>query len=229
MGITLRATDKTRTPKIILAVLVATIIVGALGYIVVAKLSKLTQSPQEEIDQLTAKISAFYTLPQGETPTIRSIDSPELVRGQAFFFDTAQGDKLLIYKNAKTAILYRPKENKVIGSTAIKDKAEATSSPTVAGASTKKWTATILNGTNVAGLAKTYQEALEKRLSNVEIVTVSDAKTKGVTKSYMASNKKINNPQEVSKNLGLEIQELPTGEEITTDIVIVLGEDIIKQ
>jgi hypothetical protein len=40
--------------------------------------------------------------------------NPENLKGQSFFADAKVGDKVLIYKNAKKAILYDPIADKII-------------------------------------------------------------------------------------------------------------------
>ncbi len=53
-------------------------------------------------------------LPNGETPTIATVSDPEALKDQVFFVDAQKGDKVLIYSNAKKAILYRPGDDKII-------------------------------------------------------------------------------------------------------------------
>ena len=51
---------------------------------------------------------------QGEDPTVATVVDPERLRDQPFFANAKQGDKVLIYTNAKKAILYSPESNKII-------------------------------------------------------------------------------------------------------------------
>lgn len=76
------------------------------------------QSPQEEIkaetDKLLAQVSKIVLLPGGETPTIATISDPDKLKNQPFFSDAQEGDKVLIYTNAKKAFIYRPGIGKII-------------------------------------------------------------------------------------------------------------------
>lgn len=69
---------------------------------------------QREISSLTLKIGRFMELPKGEQPTLATVTDRDKLKGQDFFADAKNGDKLLIYPKAKRAILYRPSTEKVI-------------------------------------------------------------------------------------------------------------------
>lgn len=76
------------------------------------------QSPQEKIkaetDKLLTQVSKIVLLPGGETPTIATISDPDKLKNQPFFSDAQEGDKVLIYTNAKKAFIYRPSIGKII-------------------------------------------------------------------------------------------------------------------
>ncbi len=67
-----------------------------------------------EIQSLVKEVSALVVVPTDETPTLATVSDPSALKGQAFFADAIEGDKVLIYTNAKKAVLYRPSINKVI-------------------------------------------------------------------------------------------------------------------
>ncbi|MDD2224853.1 MAG: hypothetical protein PHP97_01695 [Candidatus Shapirobacteria bacterium] len=68
----------------------------------------------DEIKSLTTVISKFMDLPVDETPTLATVTDKEKLKDQDFFKKSENGDKILIYANAKKAILYRPSTQKVI-------------------------------------------------------------------------------------------------------------------
>ena len=80
--------------------------------------NKLLSNPQEaakiEQEQLIASVSTLTELPSGETPTVATVSDASKLKTQAFFADSANGDKVLIYSQAKKAYLYRPSTNKVV-------------------------------------------------------------------------------------------------------------------
>ena len=69
---------------------------------------------QEEVAALVAKVGTLIVLPEGETPTVATVNDPEKLKEQPFFAKAKQGDKVLIYTNAKKAILYDPIANKIV-------------------------------------------------------------------------------------------------------------------
>lgn len=83
-----------------------------------SQVNKLSTTPaaakNTEVKRLTDQIGQFYLLPAGETPTLATVTDIEKVRGQAFFRNARNGDKVLLYSKAGQAILYRPSIKKVI-------------------------------------------------------------------------------------------------------------------
>jgi len=79
---------------------------------------KLVANPQEiaknEITAIIEKISKVMDLPEGEEPTLATVLEADKLREQPFFTKAENGDKVLIYTQAKKAILYRPSQNKII-------------------------------------------------------------------------------------------------------------------
>lgn len=67
-----------------------------------------------ETAQLLEEVGKLVTLPPNEQPTIATVTDPEKLKDQAFFAQSRMGDKVLIYNQAKRAILYRPSEHKII-------------------------------------------------------------------------------------------------------------------
>jgi hypothetical protein len=78
----------------------------------------LSQDPQrmaqQEMLTIVGEVGKLMVLPEGETPTIATVTDPEKLAGQAFFANASSGDKVLLYTNAKKAILYSPSQNKIL-------------------------------------------------------------------------------------------------------------------
>jgi hypothetical protein len=66
-----------------------------------------------EIEQIQSHINGTVNLPN-ETPTLATVSDAAKLKTQVFFKDAQNGDKVLIYPHAGTAILYRPSTKKVI-------------------------------------------------------------------------------------------------------------------
>lgn len=113
------------------------------------KYSVLKKDPnkvaQDEIAKTVAAVGKLIVLPTGEQPTLATVSEPDKLRDQAFFANAKQGDKVLIYTNAKKAILYNPTLNKIvevapinIGPAAGTTTQNTGAKPAVAGAATQK-------------------------------------------------------------------------------------------
>lgn len=72
----------------------------------------VNQSDQNEV--LLMRLRVLTELPGEEVPTIATVTNANMVRNQLFFKEAMNGDKVVIYRIAKKAILYRPSTDKVI-------------------------------------------------------------------------------------------------------------------
>ena len=119
---TLKKTKKFRKilfPLVVFFALAATVVAGYF-YI---KLNKLEQNPQaiaqKEVSDLVSKVSKLMVLPTRETPTVATVSDQGLLKDQIFFAQAERGDKVLIYAQAKKAILYRVSLNKIVNVTSL--------------------------------------------------------------------------------------------------------------
>lgn len=96
----------------------AVVIAGASAYYFYNEASMLKQDPnktvREETANLVAQVGKLIVLPEGETPTIATVSDPEKLKDQPFFAKAKKGDKVLIYTNAKKALLYDEENNKIV-------------------------------------------------------------------------------------------------------------------
>ena len=99
----------------LLIVFVVTAGAAVYFYLQVVELKKTPQVlAQQEVQTVVDKVSRLIVLPEGETPTIATVQDPEKLKDQPFFNKAQKGDKVLIYTNAKKAILYSPTTNKIV-------------------------------------------------------------------------------------------------------------------
>lgn len=111
-----------RVPLILLLVLVIAVFVGssffmtkypnALSFIGITGNQELAAQQQNE--KTLAAVSVLMNLPDDEQPTIATVTDVDLIKDQPFFNDAQNGDVVLIYPNARKAILYRASENRII-------------------------------------------------------------------------------------------------------------------
>ncbi|HRH23940.1 MAG TPA: hypothetical protein PK295_04930, partial [Candidatus Magasanikbacteria bacterium] len=78
---------------------------GASGYFYMKwKSATVVPTPEdtaEEVREVTSVVGAYMELPQGEEPTIATVIDKEKLKNQSFFAGAENGDKVLIYSNAK--------------------------------------------------------------------------------------------------------------------------------
>ena len=73
---------------------------------------------QDEKTALITQVGRLMVLPS-EEPTIATVSNIEALRSQPFFANAKNGDRVLIYVNARKAVLYDPVNNKIVEATPI--------------------------------------------------------------------------------------------------------------
>lgn len=79
----------------------------------------------EEVAQTVALVAQHALLPDGETPTVATITDVESLAGQEFFKNAKVGYKVLVYPEARVAILYDPVIDRVVNMAQINPADEA--------------------------------------------------------------------------------------------------------
>jgi hypothetical protein len=80
----------------------------------VDRLSNPQEAAKAANAELIASVSRHTEVPRGETPTVATVTDASKLKSQAFFAKAENGDRVLIYTQAKRAILYRPSNDKII-------------------------------------------------------------------------------------------------------------------
>lgn len=78
------------------------------------KLSDTKTAAQASDQQLVSEVSKYVVLPENETPTVATVNDVNKLKDQVFFQNAQNGDKVLIFSQAKTAVLYRPSAKKIV-------------------------------------------------------------------------------------------------------------------
>ena len=76
--------------------------------------AKQQVDPNAEAKQLSTDVGKLIDIQTDETPTIATVIDATKVKGQAFFANAQNGDKVLLYSKVGKAVLYRPSTNKII-------------------------------------------------------------------------------------------------------------------
>lgn len=104
--------------KLVIILSIATVVLAGVAYYFYRNSSLFnkdqTVAQQAEVKSLVTKVGKLIVLPEDEIPTVATVSDPEKLKEQPFFTDAKKGDKVLIYTNAKKAILYDPIAHKIV-------------------------------------------------------------------------------------------------------------------
>lgn len=78
------------------------------------RLSDPEAAQQAEVDELVAEVGKLVELPSDEQPTVATVRDVSKLQSQKIFAKAQNGDKVLIYINAKQVVIYRPSEKKIV-------------------------------------------------------------------------------------------------------------------
>lgn len=236
--------------KLYLGVLVLSLVFGFLVYRNVsleqkiADLAKKTTDNSSEIPQLVKEVSALIKLPENETPSVATVTDVDKVKEQPFFSQSQNGDKVLIYSQAKKAILYRPSEKRLVDVAPINipdtssQNAQVVASPEVAGAATKVASTPVAsvsatlrvalyNGTNTVGLTGTIENYVKGRDPQFVFPIKENAQKKNydTTTVVDVSGQNEERVANLANLLQGSVGELPEGEPRpdNVDVIVILG------
>lgn len=101
--------------KLFVSLFVIFLVVSIYLFLEIYKMKQGTNfvSTKEDI-ALVEKVSKIFVLPTDETPTIATVEDPNLLEDKIFFAEAQKGDKVLIYAKAKKIILYSVSQNKIL-------------------------------------------------------------------------------------------------------------------
>ncbi len=107
-----------RNKKLLIPVVAVVFILIGAGGVVLWQNNFFQQDPAiiyaKQIQTMTANASKYTTLPQDEDPVTATVTDKNVLPHEAFFSNAQNGDKILLYKKNKKAILYRPSTTQVI-------------------------------------------------------------------------------------------------------------------
>lgn len=203
------------------------------------------RAEQKEIQSIEKQLGGVILLPQGETPTLITVkDKDEIRENKEFFADAQNGDKVLVYQQARKAFLFRPGSKKLInlapinispgsdsqeadqatGSSEISESPALTTLPEAQ----KPVTIELRNGTEAQGLTFQFEPKLAASSLKTEVIERDNASRDDYEKSVVVTVNLTKKAlaQRVANELGLVIAELPAGESKSeSDILILLGAD----
>lgn len=75
---------------------------------------KKVSNPKEDVKVLLEKVGKLIDLPTGEEPTIATVTNADQITAQPFFAKAKNGDRVIIYTNARMAILFDETAGKIM-------------------------------------------------------------------------------------------------------------------
>jgi len=181
---------------------------------------------KQEQEDFVAEVGKSISLPE-ENPTVAEVTDLENLTGQVFFEKAAEGDKVLIYADAKKVILYRPAEKRVVevGTINIDKDGEGE----VAGLATEAVAVALLNGTKTGGATEEVEDKLGEVMPGVQIKVKTNAAKTDYDRSLVVDMTGENGEvvKALAKELGMEVGELPEEERERAgiEVVVIVGQD----
>lgn len=213
---------------LVIAGVVATVIIAAGGFFYFRS-TQLPKAPpgspqqaQEEIKRLVAEVGKLIQLPTGEEPTVATVTDIDKLKDQPFFQKAKNGDKVLIYTQARKAILYDPTAKKIVDV-----------APVNIGTQSAQQAIKIVlrNGTAITGLTTKIEPSVKKSLPNAQVLSKENASKQDYEKTVVVVlNEGVKDEgSKLAKDLGGSVGNLPEGEvrPKDADILVILGKDNI--
>ena len=109
------ATVTSRRTRLAFVIVLVAIGCISVGYIHEHQSATSAQQHAAEVQAVITKVGKLVLLPSGgQVPTVAIIKNVATLHNQPFFANAHNGDYVLIYTQAKKAILYRPSINRVV-------------------------------------------------------------------------------------------------------------------
>lgn len=207
-----------------IAILVLAVIAGS-GYYLYSQNQKSPSgqnppSAQEEVKGLVSEVGKLIDLPTGEDPTVATVTDIEKLKDQPFFANAKNGDKVLIYTQAKKAILYDPNSKKILEVAPVNIGSDS------AKASIK---VVLRNGTKTTGLTTKYEPEVKKSLPDAQVIVKENASNDSFDRTVVVvlNRSYSDQAQKLAKDLKGAIESLPAGESNPKegDILVILGKE----
>ncbi len=190
-----------------------------------AQLQNPTQASEQETKMLIEQVGKLIELPTREQPTIATVSDISELKGQTFFVNAKNGDKVLIYAKAQKAILYDPVSQKVreVGPINMKPKAPL-ATPTPA-----NLRVVLYNGTTTVGITSVVERELKTTQPTMVVIDKDNAKKSTYIKTIVVdiTGKYASQSAALAQSVeGEVVSALPEGEvrPDNADLVVILGE-----
>lgn len=186
------------------------------------QLNKVTQGGEQA---LISEVGKLIILPRDEKPSIATVSDVTKLKGQHFFSNAKNGDKVLLYTKAQQAILYDPFVNKIVAVGPISLTNVSSAQPQSIGLGHMR--VAIYNGTTLAGLATMVGKELVKDVPDITLVAKTDAQKSTYTTTILVdlTGKNATQTAYLAQKLKGKVGLLPSGEikPSNADLLVILG------
>lgn len=175
---------------------------------------------EKEAAILVTQLKKIMEVPD-EKPVIATVkDRNSLAQEQAFFAQAENGDKLIVFEQARKAILFRPSVGRIVesGPLVVSPGPQQTTPVRVA----------VYNGTTQAGLATEVEQNLKQAAGAAVTTTTGDATVKTYTETLVVdlTGEMEATAEEIAKFLNAQVGQLPEGESTPdADILVLVGSE----
>lgn len=207
-------------------VLVLTAVSGVLYY----QNKKNSSGGVNELESILSKLDKVIELPT-ESPTLATVNDKNKLPQEPFYKKAQNGDKVLLFNEARKAILYRPTTGKILEYITVSVVATPAPSPIGVGEQnlpdeTKAQAPiklALFNATNISGLTKVAEQDIKSKTKlNFTVVKRTDAND-DYEKTLVVdlSGKLTTQATEIAKLFNGEVGDYPQSEASTTaDIAV---------
>ena len=198
----------------------------------------LEQIATQEVQELVKKVGKLIVLPTDEEPSVATIvDADLLAKEQVFYQNASSGDKILIYVQAKKAIIYNPEKNILVnvGPIYLEDNPNGETSELSAEETeevvlpeVETITVEVRNGSDTPGAASTLVSRLadNSNFNFLQAVNSSREDYEGTTIVDLTNGTKNDLLAELKGSIdnAVVVSGLPEGEANTlADVVVIVG------
>lgn len=180
--------------------------------------------PAQEATQLVSEVSELMLLPS-ETPTVATVTDKAALSAQEFFAPAENGDKVLIFTEAKKAILYRPSQKKIVNVAPLITQ-NSVSTPTPDTKLEPSISLALLNGSTQVGITNVLDDQLVTAFPTLKVTSKSPAQKNDYQGNLVIdlTGKNATLVQDIAQKINGRVGSLPEGENRpTADILLIVG------
>jgi len=194
------------------------------------EIENLKKDPQlvsnEEVKQLVEKISKLVVLPSDEEPVVATVTDKEKLKDQPVFAKTENGDKILIYSNAKKAYVYRPSNNIIVDVIPVNI---GNDQVTLKGIDEKNpLKLALINGSKNVGMAVELEKRMmDRKIPGLMISLKATAKSNDYAKTLVIdqTGKYKEQVSQLAMLLNGEVATNSAEDRANADVMIIIGAD----